>query len=107
MGSCRRSRHQRRDSVTAVYQRAPWCCRSRSAQSANPGQLSTTIARCGRVDLLCIDELGDMELDRRGAELRFQVLAEREERNSVAIASDEAFGGWPRTFADPRLGAAA
>jgi hypothetical protein len=31
------------------------------------------------VDLLAIDELGYMELDRRGAELLFQVLTEREE----------------------------
>lgn len=28
--------------------------------------------------LLCIDELGHMELDRRGAQLLFQVLTERE-----------------------------
>lgn len=40
-------------------------------------QLTKTIARYGRVDLLCIDELGYMELDRRGAELLFQVLTER------------------------------
>ncbi|GGW82571.1 hypothetical protein GCM10010350_79140 [Streptomyces galilaeus] len=45
----------------------------------------------GRVDLLRIDELGYMELDRRGAELLFQVLTEREEKNSVAIASNESF----------------
>jgi hypothetical protein len=33
-----------------------------------------------------------MELDRRGAELLlFQVLAEREEKASVAIASNESF----------------
>ncbi len=65
-----------------------------------------TIARYGRVDLLCIDELGYMELDRRGAELLFQVLTEREEKNSVAIASNESFGGWTKTFTDPRLCAA-
>lgn len=51
-----------------------------------------TIARYGRVDLLAIDELGYMELDRHGAELLFQVLTEREEKNSVAIASNESFG---------------
>jgi hypothetical protein len=33
-----------------------------------------------------------MELDRRGAELLFQVLTEREEKNSIAIASNESFG---------------
>lgn len=47
-----------------------------------------------------------MELDRHGAELLFLVLTEREEKNSVAIASNESFGGWTKTFTDPRLCAA-
>ncbi|OPG04749.1 ATP-binding protein [Streptomyces sp. GKU 895] len=75
-------------------------------EAADEKQLSKTIARYGRVDLLCIDELGYLELDRRGAEMLFQVLTEREEKNSVAIASNESFGGWTRTFTDPRLCAA-
>ncbi|MET8993187.1 ATP-binding protein [Nonomuraea wenchangensis] len=36
----------------------------------------------------------------------FQVLTEREEKASVAIASNESFGGWTKTFTDPRLCAA-
>ena len=72
-------------------------------EAADDKQLARTIARYGRVDLLCIDELGYMELDRRGAELLFQVLTEREEKNSVAIASNESFAGWTNTFTDPRL----
>jgi DNA replication protein DnaC len=75
-------------------------------EAADDKQLGKTIARYGRVDLLCIDELGYMELDRRGAELLFQVLTEREEKNSVAIASNESFSGWTKTFSDPRLCAA-
>ncbi|MFD7409405.1 IS21-like element helper ATPase IstB [Streptomyces sp. NPDC059866] len=75
-------------------------------EAADEKQLSKTIARYGRVDLLCIDELGYMELDRRGAELLFQVLTEREEKNSVAIASNESFSGGTKTFTDPRLCAA-
>jgi transposase len=47
-----------------------------------------------------------VEADRHGAELLFQVLTEREEKNSVAIASNESFGGWTKTFTDPRLCAA-
>jgi IstB-like ATP binding protein len=50
--------------------------------------------------VLCIDELGYMELDKRGAELLFQVLTEREEKASVAIASNESFSKphmFPRT----------
>jgi DNA replication protein DnaC len=60
-------------------------------EAADDRQLTKTINRYGRVDLLCLDELGYMELDRRGAELLFQVLTEREETASVAIASNESF----------------
>ena len=60
-------------------------------EAADDRQLTKTINRYGRVDLLCVDELGYMELDRRGAELLFQVLTEREEKASVAIASNESF----------------
>jgi DNA replication protein DnaC len=45
------------------------------------------------------------KLDKRGAELLFQVLTEREEKASVAIASNEAFSAWTKTFTDPRLSA--
>lgn len=75
-------------------------------EAADEKQLAKTIARYGRVDLLCIDELGYMQLDRRGAEMLFQVLTEREETNSIAIASNQAFSGWTNTFTDPRLCAA-
>ena len=72
-------------------------------EAADEKVLTKTIARYGRVDPLYIDELGYMELDRRGAELLFQVLTEHEEKNSVAIASNESFSGWTKTFTDPRL----
>nr|WP_274522766.1 ATP-binding protein [Saccharothrix sp. ALI-22-I] len=55
---------------------------------------------------MCLDELGYLELDRRGAELLFQVFTEREERSSIAIASNSAFSEWARNFTDPRLCAA-
>jgi len=62
-------------------------------EAADDLQLSKAIARYGRVDLLLLDELGYMALDKRGAELLFQVLTEREETNSIAIASNESFSG--------------
>ncbi|MEO3858494.1 ATP-binding protein [Acrocarpospora sp. B8E8] len=37
--------------------------------------------------------MGYLELDKRGAELLFQVLTDREETASVAIASNESFVG--------------
>ena len=34
------------------------------------------------------------------------MLTEREEKASVALASNESFSGWAKTFTDPRLCAA-
>jgi len=76
------------------------------AEAENDRELTRVIARYGRVDLLCLDELGYLQLDRRGAELLFQVLTEREERSAIAIATNEPFSGWTKTFTDPRLCAA-
>jgi DNA replication protein DnaC len=76
------------------------------AEAADDKQLTKLINRYGRVDLILIDELGYLGLDRRGAELLFQVLTEREERSAIAIASNEPFSSWTKTFTDPRLCAA-
>ena len=75
-------------------------------EAAGDKQLPKTLARSGRDALLCLAARGDRELAKRGAELLFQVLTEREEKNSVAIASNESFSGWTKTFTDPRLCAA-
>ncbi|MFI7708731.1 ATP-binding protein [Nonomuraea sp. NPDC049480] len=48
---------------------------------------------------------GYRELNKRGADLLFQVLTDREETASVAISSNESFD-WTKTFTDPRLCAA-
>ncbi len=45
-------------------------------------------------------------LRQQGGELVLQVLTEREEKASVAIASNESFSSWTKTFTDPRLCAA-
>ena len=47
-----------------------------------------------------------MHLDRLGAELIFLFLTEREEKNAIAIASNQSFSAWTDTFTDPRLCAA-
>jgi DNA replication protein DnaC len=76
------------------------------AEAADERTLSKVIGRYGRYDLLCVDELGYVSVDPRGAELLFQVLTEREERASVACASNHPFSEWGQTFTDPRLAAA-
>ncbi|MGV7400501.1 ATP-binding protein, partial [Mycobacterium kansasii] len=74
-------------------------------EAAEDKQLTKLINHYGRVDLILVDELGYLQLDRRGAELLFQVLTEREERAAIAIASNEPFSSWTKTFTDPRLSA--
>jgi DNA replication protein DnaC len=76
------------------------------AEAADERMLSRVVSRYGRLDLLCLDELGYVHLDPRGAELFFQVLTEREEKSSVACASNAPFSEWGQTFTDPRLAAA-
>jgi DNA replication protein DnaC len=75
-------------------------------EAADDRRLSRIVARYGRVDLLCLDELGYVQLDGRGAELLFQIITEREERASVAAASNLPFSEWGSIFPDPRLVAA-
>jgi len=76
------------------------------AEAADERTGSRVVARYGRLDLLCLDELGYLHLDPRGAELLFQVLTERDERASIAAASNAPFSEWGQTFTDPRLAAA-
>ena len=78
-------------------------------EAADDRQLSRVVARYGRLDLLCLDELGYVQIDPRvlrGAELLFQIITEREERASIAIATNLPFSEWGTVFPDPRLVAA-
>ena len=75
-------------------------------EAADERRLSRLVARYGRLDLLCLDELGYVQLDTRGAELLFQILTEREEKASIATASNLPFSEWGKIIADPRLVAA-
>ena len=76
------------------------------AEAATARQLSRVVGRYGRLDLLLLDELGYVQIDRHGAELLFQIITEREERASIAIATNLPFSEWGTVFPDPRLVAA-
>lgn len=75
-------------------------------EAADERVLSRVVARYARLDLLCLDELGYVQIDSRGAELLFQIITEREERASIALASNLPFSEWGSVFPDPRLVAA-
>jgi DNA replication protein DnaC len=49
-------------------------------------------------DMLIIDELGYLPLDKAGADLLFQVISHRYERGSLVITTNKVFKSWPETF---------
>src|SRR5262249_22897834 len=73
------------------------------AEAATARQLSRVVGRYGRLDLLLLDELGYVHNDRHGAELLFQIITEREEKASNALATNLPFSEWGTGFPDPRL----
>jgi DNA replication protein DnaC len=68
--------------------------------------LQKILKRYSRYGLLILDELGYVPFSKEGAELLFQVLAERHERGSVIITSNLGFGDWTQVFGDANLTAA-
>jgi DNA replication protein DnaC len=69
-------------------------------------QLDRTLAQLQRVELLICDELGYLSFSRVGAELLFQVFADRYERRSLLITSNLPFGEWGQVFQGERMTAA-
>ena len=65
--------------------------------------LSRVIKRYAGYGLLIIDELGYVPFSEEGAQLIFQVLAERHEKRSVIITTNMGFGDWTQIFGDPNL----
>jgi len=63
--------------------------------------LQRLLARYSRYELLILDELGYIPFSKEGAELLFQVLAERHEKGSVIITTNLGFADWSQIFGDP------
>lgn len=62
--------------------------------------LPTAMRRYIRPQLLIIDELGYLPLDKIGAELLFQVFCSRYETASTVITTNRAYKEWAKTFAN-------
>jgi len=68
--------------------------------------LDRLLTQLDKTDLLVVDELGYLSFSRSGAELLFQVFADRYERASLLITSNLAFGDWGQIFQGERMTAA-
>ena len=69
-------------------------------------QLGRAVKRYASYGLLIIDELGYIPFSKEGAQLIFQILAERHERKPVIITTNKGFGDWTQIFGDPSMTAA-
>ena len=75
-------------------------------ESREEKRLSRVVNRYAGYDLLILDELGYVPFSKEGAELLFQVLAERHERKAVIITTNLGFADWTKVFGDATLTAA-
>lgn len=66
-------------------------------------QLSRVLGRWERIELICIDELGYVPLAEVGAELLFQVIADRAEKAALIVTTNLPFSEWGQVFPSPRL----
>ena len=69
-------------------------------------QLERFLTQLDKADLLICDELGYLSFTRSGAELLFQVFADRYERGSLLITSNLPFSEWVQVFQGERMTAA-
>lgn len=69
-------------------------------------RLERMLTTLNKIDLLIVDELGYISFSRGGAELLFQVFADRYERGSILITSNLPFGEWGQIFQGDRMTAA-
>jgi len=63
-----------------------------------PGNLKRERHKYLQPQLLLVDELGYLPIDKRGADLLFQVISQRYERGAVVITSNRAYKHWPAIF---------
>jgi DNA replication protein DnaC len=72
-------------------------------EARQQGQLSRAMSRWARYELIVLDEVGYVPLAEVGAELLFQVIADRAEKAAVILTTNLPFSEWTQVFPNPRL----
>ena len=67
-----------------------------AAQAAQ--RLKAELKKYQRPELLIIDELGFMPIDKHGADMLFQVISQRYEQGSIIMTTNKSFKTWPSIF---------
>lgn len=69
-------------------------------------RLETKLKHFAKHKLLIIDEIGYLPVDKQGANLFFQLIAKRYEKNSTIITTNQPFSKWADVFSDAVLASA-
>ena len=69
-------------------------------------RLETKLKHFAKHKLLIIDEIGYLPVDKQGANLFFQLIAKRYEKNSTIITTNQPFSKWSDVFSDAVLASA-
>ena len=67
-----------------------------AAQAAH--RLASELKKYLAPDLLVLDEVGYLPLDKAGADLLFQIISQRYERGSIIVTTNKAYKHWPAIF---------
>ncbi|RKY29239.1 MAG: ATP-binding protein [Candidatus Omnitrophota bacterium] len=62
--------------------------------------LTTKLKTLSKYKLLVIDEIGYLPFDKQGANLFFQLISKRYEKNSIILTSNKSFSDWGEIFGD-------
>lgn len=68
------------------------------AAAQKVGGLKQELSKYIKPQVLCLDELGYLPIDKKGADLLFQVLSQRYERGAIILSSNRAYKDWPEIF---------
>jgi DNA replication protein DnaC len=66
-------------------------------------RLSHFTAQFVKLDLLVLDELGFLPIDREGAQMLFQLISDLYERVSIIVTSNLRFADWNAIFGDEKM----
>mgnify|MGYP001099902565 FL=1 len=64
-------------------------------------RLEAKLKHYAKYKILIIDEIGYLPIDKQGANLLFQLIAKRYEKNSTIITTNQMFSKWGEVFSDP------
>jgi DNA replication protein DnaC len=72
-------------------------------ETMSNNQLSNYRRRFERYDLVILDELGYVSMDKSGCETLFNLISSRNDKGSIIVTSNLTFDRWEEVFKDPTL----